>query len=85
MFSYGGFARKVIDERARLARLAAELDDEIDSAIAEVRTAFADLRKFELARDQRLQREHDARERAEQKAVDDLTITRLHHRSLGGL
>jgi flagellar export protein FliJ len=82
MFSYGGFARKVIDERARLAHLADELDGEIDAAIGEVRVAFTELRKFEIARDHRLQREHDERERTEQKAVDDLTITRLHHRSL---
>ena len=82
MFSYGGFARKVIDERARLAHLAAELDAEIDTAIDELRVAFAELRKFEITRDHRLRREHDERERAEQKAVDDLTITRLHHRSL---
>jgi len=82
MFSYGGFARKVILERARLDQLAAELDTEIDTAIVEVRAAFAELRKFEIARDRRLQREHDDRERAEQKAVDDLTITRLRHRSL---
>jgi len=82
MFGYGGFARKVIEDRARLSQLAADLDAEIDTAIGEVRSAFAELRKFEIARDRRLQREHDERERAEQKATDDLTISRLRHRSL---
>ena len=82
LFGYSGFARKVIDERARLDQLAAELDAKIDTAIAEVRAAFAELRTFEIARDRQLQRENDERERAEQKAVDDLTITRLHHRTL---
>ena len=82
MFSYGGFARKVIAERERLAQRAAELDAEIDAAIDEVRAAFAELRKFELARERRLLQEQEERERADQKAVDDLTITRLRHRSL---
>lgn len=82
MFSYGGFARKVISDRARLAEMAVALDAEIDTAIADVRAAFAELRKFELARDRRLEIEREERDRAEQKAVDDLTITRLHHRSL---
>lgn len=82
MFGYGGFAQKVIAERERLSQLATGLDGEIDTAIAEVRAAFAELRKFEIARDRRLQRELEERERAEQKAVDDLTISRLRHRSL---
>ena len=82
MFGYGGFARKVIVERQRLSQLATELDGEIDTAIIDVRAAFAELRKFEIARDRRLQRELEERERAEQKAVDDLTISRLRHRTL---
>lgn len=82
LFGYGGFARKVIEERAHLADLAEKLDIEIDTAIDEVRQAFAELRKFEIARDRRREREHDARERSEQKAVDDLTLARIRHRSL---
>lgn len=82
MFGYDGYARKVIAERARLDHLAVELDAEIDAAITEVRVAFAELRKFEIARERRLNQELEERERAEQKATDDLTITRLHHRTL---
>lgn len=82
MFYYDAFARGVIAKRDRLDQLAVELEGQIDAAIAEVRAAFAELRKFEIARDNRLERERNERERAEQRAVDDLTITRLQHRAL---
>ena len=82
MFYYDAFARGVIEKRARLDQLAVELDSQIDAAILEVRAAFAELRKFEIARDNRLERERNERDRAEQRAVDDLTITRLQHRAL---
>lgn len=82
MFGYGAYARGVIETRARLDHLAKELDEKIDAAIVDVRAAFAELRKFEIARERRLERERNERERAEQKATDDLTITRLQHQTL---
>ena len=82
LFYYDAFARGVIEKRAKLDQLALELDAQIDAAILEVRAAFAELRKFEIARDKRLERERNERERVEQRAVDDLTITRLQHRAL---
>ena len=82
LHGYDGFARGVIARRGQLDQLAAELDQEIDAAIGQVRLAFAELRKFEIVRDRRLEEEREEREHAEQVAIDDLTITRLHHRTL---
>jgi flagellar export protein FliJ len=76
LFAYQGFAARAIAERERLARARAALDDQIAAARDDLAVAFSELKKFEIARDQRRRREHVARSRAEQKALDEIALVR---------
>ena len=79
LYAYRGFAEQVIAERAQLERSMQELDARIAKAREDLAAAFSELKKFEIARDQRLRRERQARAQAEQKALDELALARYRH------
>jgi flagellar export protein FliJ len=76
LFAYQGFATRVIIERERLAQARAAFEDQIVAAREDLAVAFSELKKFEVARDQRRRREHVARTRAEQKEFDEIALVR---------
>ena len=79
LFAYDSFARRSIEDREALARAAAELDDEIEAASEDLRRAFTELKKFEIARDQRDLRERVESERREQRSDDEMALSRFRH------
>jgi flagellar export protein FliJ len=82
MFSYNGFARKSIQDRAELEGVARELDSEIEAASEDLQRAFTELKKFEIARDQRDQREKIELDRQERRTGDELALSRFRHKRL---
>ena len=79
LFAYDGFARRSIEKREKLARTAEDLDGEIDAASDDLRLAFSELKKFEIARDQRERRETIMLNRREQRTADELALSRFRH------
>ena len=79
LFAYQGFARRSIAERETLTRAAVDLDGEIDAASDDLRLAFSELKKFEIARDERERREMDMLDRREQQTADELALSRFRH------
>jgi flagellar FliJ protein len=79
LYAYPGFAERTLGERARLEQDMRLLDARITQAREDLSVAFGELKKFEIARDQRAMRERRARARAEQKTLDELALTRFRH------
>ena len=79
LFSYDGFARKSIQGRAQLEGIGRELDSEIEAASEDLRQAFTELKKFEIARDQRDRREKIELDRQDRRTGDELALSRFRH------
>jgi len=74
LYAYQAFARRVIAERAGLQQAGRALDDRIAAAREDLRVAFGELKKFEIAHDQRVAAERRAEERAAQKVLDEIAV-----------
>jgi len=79
LYAYRGFADRVLGERARLEQDMRLLDARIAQAREDLSVAFGELKKFEIARDQRALRERRAHAQAEQKSLDELALARFRH------
>ena len=73
-FLYGAYARAVIERRETLARAVVQVEAEIAVAREELREAYRELKKFEVTRDNRLEREARERNRVEQIELDEIAI-----------
>ena len=74
-----GYADAVISHRESLARAIVAADAAVDERRAALAEAFAELKRLEIARDARLERESLERERRDAIALDELSIE-LHRR-----
>ncbi len=74
-----GYADAVIAHRESLARAILAADAAVDERRAVLAEAFTELKRLEIARDARLERERLERERREAIALDELSID-LHRR-----
>lgn len=84
LFIYDGFARKAIQDREELSRAAEDLDSEIEAAAEDLRHAFSELKKFEIAREQKERHEQIEADRRERRVGDELALSRFRHAQRAG-
>ena len=77
--AFPAFVAAALERRKRLRVSIANLDLAIEAAREEVREAYQEVKKYELARDNRERRERDRLALRERKAFDELAAT-LHRR-----
>ncbi len=77
--AFPAFIAAALERRKRLRVSIANLDLGIEAAREEVREAYQEVKKYELARDNYERREQDKLELSERKALDELGAT-LHQR-----
>ena len=78
--AYAGFARRVMAARAALDVKSAALDQEIAAAQDEISIAFSELKKFEIARNERRRREATEAARQETRAIDEVGLAGFRRR-----
>jgi flagellar FliJ protein len=71
-FAYPTFARAAIQRRDNLRASVHELEEKLDRAQAELAEAVEDMKKIEQIEERDQHRERDARDMAEQIALDEL-------------
>lgn len=76
-FAYPGFAKSVIQRRENIAKSIGELSRQLASAQEGLNAEFRELKKFEIAEENRLRDVTERRERRAQAEADDLTLTRF--------
>lgn len=73
-FAYAAYATQAIHRRGVLAQSAAELEEKIEAARDDVKEAFQEAKKFEIARKRKLERERIVTARRERIVEDDLAL-----------
>lgn len=76
---YGAYARAMIDRRRQADRLIADVERAVDAAREEVRTAFAELKRYQITHDARLAKLAAEQARKDQ-AVQDETAQNMKRR-----
>ena len=72
--AYPGYARQLIERRARLDRSIEDVEAQILQAREGLANAFAELKKFELAAEAAEERNRKKREQRDQIAMDEVAI-----------
>lgn len=80
--AYPAFLKSEMDRRKRLQKSIADVEKEIEAVREEVADAFRELKKYEMAQANELQRVRARRERADQQRTDELGA-QLHRRQRG--
>jgi flagellar export protein FliJ len=78
-FAYGAYAQRVIAEREDIAARKQALEADMAALGERVAEAFAELKKYEIAMNQRLQRQRAEAARREQRDLDELGLN-MHRR-----
>ncbi len=78
-FAFPTFVAAALERRRKLRESIVNLGSAIDAARAEVREAFQEVKKFELARDNYERREREKVARREQRELDELGAN-IHQR-----
>lgn len=73
-FFYGRYAETVIERRQRIAYSIAKAEEEITAAQDELREAYRELKKYEIAQENRTKREAYEEARKEQAFLDDIGL-----------
>lgn len=73
-FAYGAYAASAIHRRAVLAQSAAELNEKIEAARDDVKAAFQDAKKYEIAQERKVERERIVTARRERIVEDDVAL-----------
>lgn len=79
-YTYGNYAVEVIARRRRLADSLAQVEARILEATEEIAAAFQELKRFELAQEGRMRRDHERRKRAEASRLDEIGLDRFRRR-----
>ncbi|WP_135075976.1 flagellar export protein FliJ [Terasakiella sp. SH-1] len=81
MFSYGRFHERAMSIREEINAAMAAKEEEIDAAREEVNEAFRELKIYEEAEKNRIQREKDEQTRKENIEMDEIAMNlyRAHH------
>jgi flagellar export protein FliJ len=77
--AYGGFAQAVIRRRGELAAMLAELDREIALAVAALGEAYQEVKRYEVALENREKQRRAEAARRQQAAIDEVAIE-MHRR-----
>ncbi len=78
--AFPAYAAAALDRRRRLCETIANLERESDAAREEVTEAFGELKKYEIASDNRKSRESEKRKRSERINLDELGVS-IYRRS----
>ncbi len=76
-FAYPGFAKAVTQRRDNLTKSIEEISRQIAAAQDEVNDAYRELKKFEVAEENRQREQAERRNRRAQAEADDITLTRF--------
>lgn len=76
---FGGFARRMQQREQELRAEIVKLDAQMQALAGEIRTAFAELKKYEIALENAQAREREAAARRETEAMDEIAA-RQHDR-----
>ncbi len=80
-FAYGAYATEAIQRRERLAQSALELEQKIEAARDDVKAAFQDAKKYEIAQERKLERERLDQARRERIVEDDMALDMVRRKS----
>lgn len=79
-YAYSGYAKSLIDRRAKLARSIEETEQQIVEARAALADAFAEVKRYEIAAANRLLAKHRGLERLRQQELDEIAIDGFRRR-----
>lgn len=79
-FGYAGFARAAIDRRRRIEESIAQVQQQIAVATDEMAEAYQDLKRYELAEEERLKREKEKIRRKEAEMLDETALVGFRRR-----
>ncbi len=79
-FLYGNYAETVIERRQRIADSIAKAEEEIAAAQDELREAYRELKKYEIAQENREKREAEEEARRDQMFLDDIGLQNFRRR-----
>ncbi|MCH8189382.1 MAG: flagellar FliJ family protein [Proteobacteria bacterium] len=80
-FAYAAYATQAIHRRGILAQSAAELEGKIEAARDDVKEAFQEAKKYEIAQERKLERERIVMARRERIAEDDVALDIFRRKS----
>ena len=79
-YAYSGYAKSLIDRRAKLARSIEETEQQIVEARAALADAYAEVKRYEIAAANRLLAMHRGLERLRQQELDEVALAGFRRR-----
>ena len=79
-YAYSGFAKALIDRRAKLSQSIEETEEQILEARAALADAFAEVKRYEIAAANRLLAKHRGLERVRQQELDEVALAGFRRR-----
>lgn len=79
-FTYAGFARGAIDRRRRIADSIRQVQGQIETATEQMAEAYQDLKRYELAEEERLKREREKQKRKDEALLDETALVGFRRR-----
>jgi flagellar export protein FliJ len=73
-YAYGGYAKSLIDRRAKLTRSIDETEQQISEARAALADSYAEVKRYEIAAANRLLAKHRGIERLRQQELDEVAL-----------
>jgi len=83
-FLYGEYAETVIDRRERIRESIRQMESAIEEAREELRLAYVDLKKYEVAQENRDRRATQERNRREQAELDAVGLEGFRRKRVAG-
>jgi flagellar FliJ protein len=80
-YAYSGYAKSLIDRRAKLAQSIAETEQQIVEARAALADAYAEVKRYEIAAANRLLAKHRGIERLRQQELDEVALAGYRRKS----
>jgi flagellar protein FliJ len=80
-YAYGGYAKSLIDRRARLIRSIEGTEQQIVAARAALAAAYAEVKRYEIAAANRLLAKHRGIERLRQQELDEVALAGYRRKS----
>lgn len=73
-FAYAGYAKRAMDRRQRIAESIRQVEVQIAAATEAMAEAFQELKRFELAEEERQKREKEKQRRKENAMLDETAV-----------
>ncbi|MBI1208483.1 MAG: hypothetical protein GC191_14520 [Azospirillum sp.] len=70
-FTYAGFAQAAIGRRERIAQSIAQVETQVAAAVEEMATVFQEVKRYELAQEERDRRDREKQRRRETALLDE--------------